>query len=71
MALGTSAGRPHTHGTLTCVGCTEAVREVVTTEDVRLGKPEPDGHPLAVRRPGIEPMADIVVDHFKDLAPLR
>ena len=61
-AVGTSASRMDVERMLGGVGLRRHFEVVVTSEDVRLGKPDPEVYVLAARRLGAAPVACVVFE---------
>jgi HAD superfamily hydrolase (TIGR01509 family) len=55
LAMATSASRCRAHSTLVDLGLLGCFQQIVTGEDVLLGKPDPEIYRLAHQRLGIEP----------------
>jgi HAD superfamily hydrolase (TIGR01509 family) len=62
LALATSASRSRAHATLLELGLLNCFAEVVTGEDVLLGKPDPSIYRLACKRVGISPERLLAVE---------
>jgi sugar-phosphatase len=60
-AVVTSGNRPLARTRLTAAGL-PVPGALVTTEDVRAGKPDPEGYLLAATRLGVEPAACVVLE---------
>lgn len=62
QAIVSSTPRPNIDLVLASLGLAEAFREIVAEEDVRRGKPDPEGFLLAARRLGVPPAGCVVLE---------
>jgi HAD superfamily hydrolase (TIGR01509 family) len=62
LGLVTSAGRPYAERSLADMGIREFFRVVLSAEDVRAGKPDPEGYRAACAALGVPPAACVVFE---------
>jgi HAD superfamily hydrolase (TIGR01509 family) len=63
-ALVSSAARADIDAALTALSCAQLFQTIVGAEDVRAGKPDPEGSWTAAKRLGVPPDRCIIVDSY-------
>lgn len=62
VGLATSSGRHYTERVLEAVGLSDRFAFVLTSDDIKLGKPHPEIYLLSARRHGVSPQALLVFE---------